>query len=278
MFGYLAADTAHLTPEELVRYKACYCGLCRCLHQRHGVSARLTLNYDMTFLALLLQSLYEPEERKGDDTCLVHPFRSRQWQQSDVTGYASDMNLVLAYLKCLDDWEDDGSMLSLGEAKALQKVYEKVSGLYPRQCRVMKESLDSLGRLEKAGREDPDAAAASFGRLLGELFVWRDDRWSDTLRQMGDALGRALYVIDACMDLAGDAACSRYNPFRRYYGLTDNAARFRAILQMLMGDCLRSFDRLPLVQDVSILKNILCIGFWTQFDRKYGKKKEQQNG
>ena len=274
MFGYLAADTSHLTPEELARYKACYCGLCRSLQDRHGIQARLTLNYDMTFLILLLQSLYEPEEHGGDAPCLVHPFRSRPWQQSGITAYAADLNLALAYLKCLDNWEDDGSLLALGEAKALQKAYEDVCARYPRQCAVMQESLRELGILEKDRREDPDAASASFGRLLGELFVWREDRWAETLRRMGDALGRAVYVMDACMDLDGDAARGRYNPFRRWYGLSDNLERFRAMLQMLMGDCLRAFDILPLVQDVSILKNILCMGFWTQFERKYGEKKE----
>ena len=274
MFGYLAADTSHLTPEELARYKACYCGLCRSLQDRHGIQARLTLNYDMTFLILLLQSLYEPEEHGGDEPCLVHPFRSRPWQQSGITAYAADLNLALAYLKCLDNWEDDGSLLALGEAKALQKAYEDVCARYPRQCAVMQESLRELGILEKDRREDPDAASASFGRLLGELFVWREDRWAETLRRMGDALGRAVYVMDACMDLDGDAARGRYNPFRRWYGLLDNGERFRAMLQMLMGDCLRAFDILPLVQDVSILKNILCMGFWAQFERKYGEKKE----
>ena len=274
MFGYLAADTSHLTPEELARYKACYCGLCRSLQDRHGIQARLTLNYDMTFLILLLQSLYEPEESRGDEPCLVHPFRSRPWQQSGITAYAADLNLALAYLKCLDNWEDDGSLLALGEAKALQKAYEDVCARYPRQCAVMQESLRELGTLEKDRREDPDAASACFGRLLGELFVWREDRWAETLRRMGEALGRAVYVMDACMDLDGDAARGRYNPFRRWYGLLDNGERFRAMLQMLMGDCLRAFDILPLVQDVSILKNILCMGFWTQFERKYGEKKE----
>ena len=77
MFGYLAADPSRLSPEELARYKACYCGLCRSLQERHGTLSRLTLNYDMTFLVLLLQSLYEPEEQRGDETCLIHPFRSR---------------------------------------------------------------------------------------------------------------------------------------------------------------------------------------------------------
>ena len=163
MFGYLAADTSHLTPEELARYKACYCGLCRSLQDRHGIQARLTLNYDMTFLILLLQSLYEPEEHGGDEPCLVHPFRSRPWQQSGITAYAADLNLALAYLKCLDNWEDDGSLLALGEAKALQKAYEDVCARYPRQCAVMQESLRELGTLEKDRREDPPASGGSWG-------------------------------------------------------------------------------------------------------------------
>ncbi len=278
MFGYLSADSSRLSPEELARYKACYCGLCRSLQERHGALSRLTLNYDMSFLVLLLQSLYEPEESSGDETCLIHPFRSRPWQRSEVTSYAADLNLALAYLKCLDDWEDDGSLLALTEAKTLQKAYERVCLRYPRQCGVMKESLAALSRLEKEGCEDPDAAAACFGALLAELFVWREDRWSATLRAMGDALGRTLYVMDACMDLDLDTIRNHYNPFRRYYGLSSNEERFRGAMEMLMGDCLAAFDRLPLVQDVSLLKNILCLGLWTQFDRRYKEKKEEQDG
>ena len=57
MFGYLVADTATLTEAQLQRYKACYCGVCRSLEKRHGQLSRLTLNYDMTFLVLLLSSL-----------------------------------------------------------------------------------------------------------------------------------------------------------------------------------------------------------------------------
>ena len=70
MFGYLTADSSKLTEEELARYKACYCGLCRSLGHRHGQLSRLSLNYDMTFLVLLLSSLYEPEEKIGESACL----------------------------------------------------------------------------------------------------------------------------------------------------------------------------------------------------------------
>lgn len=278
MFGYLAADPRHLSEEEFVRYRACYCGLCRSLRKRHGSLSRLTLNYDMTFLVLLLESLYEPEENRGEDPCLIHPFRARAWHESACTAYAADLNVALSYLKCVDDWQDDGSLRALGGERSLRSAYDEICRRYPRQCSTMQSALSDLRRLETSGIEDPDAASACFGRLLGELFVWREDRWSDTLRAMGNALGKALYVMDACMDLGADAARDRYNPFRRYYGLPDNETRFRSVLTMLMGDCILAFDRLPLVQDAVLLKNILCLGFWVQFDRKYQGKKDKQDG
>ena len=113
------------------------------------------------------------------------------------------------------------------------------------------------------------AAAASFGELMAELMVWREDRWAQDLRALGHSLGRFLYVMDACMDLDADTRRNRYNPFRRFYGLPDNEQRFRDILEMILGECLYAFDRLPLVQDVPLLKNILCAGLWQQFDQKY---------
>jgi len=278
MFGYLVAAADQLTAEELERYRACYCGVCRSIRDRHGQLARLSLTYDMAFLALLLGSLYEPEERAGEEGCIAHPFRPRSWWRSEPSDYAADMNVAMAYLKCLDDWEDDGNAAALAEAGMFKRAYEQVRSAYPRQCAVIREALDSLHRMEKEGLEDPDAAADCFGRLMGEILVWREDRWSDTLRALGHGLGRFLYVMDACMDLDSDALRGRYNPFRRCYGLRDNERRFRDILKMILGESLLYFDRLPLVQDAGILKNILCAGLWAQFERKYGDKRETSDG
>ena len=104
--------------------------------------------------------------------------------------------------------------------------------------------------------------------LMGEIFAPREDYWSTALRSTGQALGRFIYVMDACMDLESDTLFNRYNPFRRYYGL-DNEQRFRDILKMQLGECVFYFDKLPLVQDVGLLKNILCAGLWARFDRKF---------
>ena len=269
MFGYLTADTAALTEEQLRRYQACYCGLCRSLEKRHGQLSRLTLNYDMTFLVLLLGSLYEPEETAGESTCIRHLKTPRPWINHEICDYAADVNLALAYLKCLDDWEDEGSLLALAQARVLRPGYGRVQKAYPRQCAAMAQALEDLHAIEKENREAPDEAAACFGRLMAELFVYREDRWADTLRNMGHALGRFIYLLDACMDLDSDTLHNRYNPFRRYYRREDNEQRFRDILKMQLGECVFYFDKLPLVQDAGILKNILCAGLWTRFDHQF---------
>lgn len=271
MFGYLVGATELMDEAQQKRYKACYCGLCRSLRERHGQRAGLTLNYDMTMLVLVLSSLYEPEEQRGESTCLRHLSKPQGWVTSEMSGYAADMNVALAYLKCLDDWEDDGSLAALVEARSLRKAYEGIKTAYPRQCAAMEDSIARLRNIERENREAPDEAAACFGAMMAEIFAYRDDRWSPALRSMGNALGRFIYLMDACMDLDADTLHENYNPFRRYYGL-DNGERFRDILKMQLGDCVRWFDMLPLVQDAGLMKNVLCAGIWSQFDRKFGRK------
>ena len=278
MFGYLTADRAFLTPEENARYKAAYCGLCRNLRTRYGQTAAFTLNYDQCFLILLLQSLYEEQETGGEETCMVHPVKRQPWWQCRFTDYAADMNIALSYLKLLDNWEDDGSLAAAAAAGVLKPAFGRVKAAWPRQCEAMECSVRDLRRIEKENREDPDGAAETFAGLMAEVFAWQEDRWAPVLRQTGAGLGRFLYIADAAMDLDRDTALNRYNPFRRRYGREDNGEFFRSVLEMLLGECLAAFDRLPLVTDAAILKNILCEGLWTEFNKKYQTDKEKDNG
>ena len=277
MFGYLTARTELLDEEQLRRYKSAYCGLCRSLKERHGQFSRLALSYDLCFLVLLFDSLYEPERTEGEGPCVVHPFSARPWQRSEHSDYAADMTVALAYFKCRDDWEDDSNPAALLEAAALKRAYRRVEEAWPRQCRAVEEGILALRHMEQTRDESPDRAAECFASLMGELFALREDHWSGALYRLGAALGRFLYIMDACMDLDGDTFYDRYNPFRRYYGL-DNAARFRDILRMLLADCARELDRLPLVQDAGILQNIVCVGLWTEFERKFGSEEERAHG
>ena len=270
MFGFVTADLSGLSEQQRQRYKAYYCGLCRSLSERHGTLARFTLTYDMTFLVMVLSSLYEPYDLSGSAPCPAHPLGKRDFLQSEISDYAADMNIVLAYLNCLDDWSDELNAAALASAKALKAAYERVCAEYPRQCGVIKRSMAELRDIEERRELSADAAAAAFGRLMAELFVMHEDRWQSELRSFGMALGQFVYVMDACIDLKGDKRAYKYNPFVYLYGRLDERDRFKAILELLLADCVRSFERLPAVRDADIIKNILCSGVWIKFRRHYG--------
>ena len=123
MFGYVIANKEIMTEDQLARYKACYCGLCRALKSRRGSLSRITLSYDLAFLALVLSSMYEYEECEGAERCIMHPMKTHAWCQSEATDYAADMNLALAYLNALDDWKDDKKLLKLTAAGMMSEEY-----------------------------------------------------------------------------------------------------------------------------------------------------------
>ena len=109
MFGYVTICEPELKVKELRKYKAYYCGLCRTLQEEYGAAGQMTLTYDMTFLIVLLTSLYECGGRTESHACKVHPLKKRPMLRNEITQYAADMNLLLAYFHLRDDWADERS-------------------------------------------------------------------------------------------------------------------------------------------------------------------------
>ena len=271
MFGYILADVKSLSPQQLARYKGQYCGLCRAIGGRCGGVCRLSLTYDMVFLALLLGSLYEPPEEEQDAFCLIHMGRRRSIR-SAATDYAADLNVILAHLNCLDDWEDDRSLLRLGEARLLKAGAEGAAERRPEKTAAIRDCLNELSELERSGEKSPDPGASAFGRLLGELFVWKKDRWEPVLREAGEHMGRFIYLLDALEDLERDARRGLYNPLA---GIMAEGATREEVLDILvnqMASCAAMIDRLPLVQDAELIRNILYNGVWTSLGRKKEKR------
>lgn len=270
MFGYVSANHAELTKQQRDRYGSVYCGICLAIRQQSGTIARLGLSYDMAFLALLHMSLYEPEETSGKNACLMHPIKRRPWLKNEAVDYAADMNVALAYYKFLDDWHDDASFSARVMAKALEAPVKDIEARHPRQCSAIRDCIARLSELEKQNCGNPDLPAAEFGQLMAELLVLHQDHWETTLRQLGDALGRFIYLMDGAMDYSKDKKEGKYNPFLAM-GQPD-PARWEDYLVAIMGRCCEAYERLPLVQDKDLLDNILYSGVWVSYR---GKRKER---
>ena len=269
MFGYVAANQAELSKEQKERYRSVYCGICRRIATQAGGAARMTLSYDMAFLALLHMSLYEPEERIQCSRCAVHPGKSRPWVDNEFIRYAADMNVALAYYNFQDDWEDDRKQSARMMAKKLQKHLPNLEEAWPRQCAAIRDCLGKLSRLEKESCPNPDAPAGVFGDLMGELLVCREDLWAEDLRQVGFHLGRLIYLTDAAQDYDRDKRQGKYNPYAAM-GMEKDPALWRQHQVLAMARCTAAFERLPLVQDKALLNNILYSGVWTYPQKKGG--------
>ena len=247
MFGFVAASVEELTPEEKQRYNSVYCGICRRIRSQSSNLSRLTLSYDTTFLALLLMSLYEPEETGGDHACVLHPIRKKHWVDNDCIRYAADMNVILAYYNALDDWEDDRRTGAKMLADILGKEKDRIEAAYPRQCGAIRSCLSQLSTLEKENCANPDLPAGCFGRLMGELLVWKEDLWSETLRQMGNGLGRFIYLADAADDFDEDARRGRFNALRAVYGDDFDKARREQVRVAMIATLMEAEPALALV-------------------------------
>ncbi len=266
MFGYVVTNPDALPKERQRRFRAMYCGLCATLRRRHGLSGSATLSYDMAFLALLLNALYEPGEQAGRERCPAHPAKPHDYVLSPVMDYAADMNVALAYHKCLDNWRDDRNLLSAGEGALLKRAYRRVQAAWPEKCAAVEDWLGEIHRLEDRQLMDIDAPVNATGRMLGKLFVWpKDDAWADGLRAVGDGLGRFIYFMDAYEDLPRDLRRRRYNPLKALRDRPDYEAMCKASMTMMIADATEAFERLPVVLDADIIRNVLYSGVWSKY-------------
>lgn len=274
MFGYVTADWARLDGAQSLRYQSCYCGLCHALRREFSPLCRLALNYDVTFLVLLLSSLFEPEEDAREARCAAHPLHPRPCVRSEWTDYGAAMTVLLSYEKCRDDWHDDRNPLRLAESGLFRRAARGAAARYPRQAGAVVRGLQALSALEARGAPEPDAAANCFALLLGELFVPDGaGRWAPDLRTLGEALGRFVYLADAAADLQDDLRRGRYNPLAAIAPGGGLPEGFRDDLTVVLGEGTAAFERLPLVRDSALLRNILYSGVFLQYDRAMDKRR-----
>ncbi len=277
MFGYVVANKPELKMREFYKYKAYYCGLCRTLRENYGISGQVTLSYDMTFLVVLLTSLYEPLSEVETKRCIVHPFKKQKMLKNDLTEYVADMNIVLTYFHLRDDWQDERSTKGYLGMKLLHRKYRKLERQYPEKCAVIRTCLEQLQECERREERDLDTVARCFGELMAELFVYKQDHWEETLRTVGFYLGKFIYIMDAYDDIEKDIQNDNYNVLKSRASEEAFDVDCKDMLNYILAECTSAFEKLPCVEDIEILRNILYAGVWSRFDKKQTEKEEKND-
>lgn len=224
MYGYVRPPLGLLDEGEQRRFRAVYCGLCRKLGERYGPPARMILNYDFTYLAILLSDGTEGEAEAH--RCPRHPWKRQAVQPDGASmALAADESVILAYWQLRDGVEDHGFRRGLkyrAGAGALRHAYAQAAKARPGFDRAVRTQLGRLSALEQANSPAMDEAADAFAALLaGAAREAEDPMRRRVLEQLLYHLGRWIYLIDAADDLRKDSRSGNYNPVALRYGLRE---------------------------------------------------------
>lgn len=280
MFGYINVNQKELSEENKAVYQSYYCGLCRSLREFCGSRGQVLLNYDITFLVVLLTGLYEPKTIQESFTCVLHPMKKRLSRKNEIMDYAAQMNVLLAYYNLIDDWKDDKNFTKKTIAGLFEKDYERVVRNYPRQAGAVSDYLEKLSVYEKAKETNIDLVAGLTGEMLGELFAWKEDEWYEELKTLGYYMGKFVYLMDAYEDLKKDEKKDAYNPLRYLESESDQEFETlcRLMMTSMMSECAKSFERLPILTHAEILRNIIYSGVWSKYEYLQLKRKKKKKG
>lgn len=277
MFGYICINEDELKMKDWKRYRGFYCGVCNGLRKRSGNGCRVLLNYDMTFLSILLNGLYEPKETSRQFRCPLHPMKKQTMICSEATDYCSDMTVLLSFHQLMDGFFDDRNFGKGGFAMLIRKKYRNLAITYPRQTQAVECYVKKLSEAEQSHNSDLDYVANLTGTMLGEIFAWKEDRWSESLRDLGFYFGKFIYLMDAYEDLEKDRKKHQYNILlEKNMSDEDLEIYCHDLFPMIISEGVKIFERMPIIKDAEILRNIMYAGIWCKYVMIRQKRRERK--
>jgi len=290
MFGYVNACKMELKVKDFEKYKAYYCGVCKSIKINFGNLPRIVLNYDMTFLAILLDSLEEKNCRYKKQHCLVHPLKKRLIIIDNPSlDYAAFCNVALVYYKLLDNVNDDNSTKSKFYSFFLKHYLKDSESKFKSSMDFIEKNLNSLNSLEKDPKgKNLDEFSHPFAELTAFIvsLSHSEDNNYDLLYKLGYNLGKWIYIIDALDDLETDIKDKKFNAISSSlniknlsYGsfLKEIENRIDFILVSCASECAKTLNELPLKKNIDLLNNILQFGLMEKMDSVF-KRSECENG
>lgn len=257
MFGYVRPVLGRLDEVGRAAYRSSYCGLCHTMGKRYGFPARFSLNYDFTFLAVLLYS-GTGETDKQCRRCPAHPIRTpSECLCGAGVDAAADISMILTWYKLTDDVEDRGFFAGL-PYRVLRLIYRRgyrsAAARTPEYDARVCRGMEQLKQLEQQQSPQLDRVADTFASILSAAAdgLLLDEAKARAMEQLLYHLGRWIYLIDAWDDLEEDEKQHRYNPLN---------ARFNGQARQA-----RDYVETTLTHSTRLLAsaaNLLDFGSWT---------------
>lgn len=268
MFGYIKPCRGQIGEKNFAVFNAYYCGLCKAMGKCCSQASRLGLNYDVTFLALVLSSASDDKYEEHSERCIIHPFSKKVCVKDDAAvDYSAYMGVMLSYLKFADDWHDEKSLKALLCMAFFKAGVHKAKKKYGEEYLYIKERLNELSKLENEKSGDIDKCADCFAKILKRLFApdfIKDENTRRALEWMGYNIGRWIFVLDALDDIKNDFRTGSYNPFLKDFDggnielyCCQKAKELETTLTLTLENAASGFDLLELYKNNETIGKII---------------------
>lgn len=276
MFGYVNVYKDELKIKDYNIYRAYYCGLCKLLGKRHNQLARLSLNYDLTFLAIVTDSLSDRTTEFEVSGCVKKLGKRKLVSEADGLEFAADMNVLLTYFKLKDDIADNHSVKALISIIPFALRIRKIRRLYPELFEVVSESLSRLSYLEDTRCCVLDQVANEFAVIMQAILKTANP----VLETFGYILGRLIYIMDAYDDMVEDYKHKRYNPASSQYEYSGKMTseikeRMKNNLYYTLAALADEYKNLPVKKNKIIIDNIIYLGLRAGCDAIIDERKSR---
>ncbi len=216
MFGYILPERAHLYIKDFDLYRNFYCGICKSMGRQFGQKTRFSINYDITFLTIVVHNFLGVDVSYETLKCITKPFnKSKQMvKENELTDKMSAINVILCYYKVLDDCIDGNKTSRKVLAKSLKKAKNKASLQVPGVEEIIAKRYENLRALEGNKETSIDKVADEFASMMGEIcdFVVGEKK-QDNFTKLCYNVGKWIYLIDALDDFDDDLKTNDYNLF-----------------------------------------------------------------
>lgn len=279
MFGYVKPYKLELTIKDYEIFKAYYCGLCKTIKENFGNLPRMCLNYDMTFMAILLDSLSDEEGVFYINRCFMHPLQKRMMlRKNDPLNFSAYLNVALTYYKICDDVQDEKNF----KDTLLKTLFKRYKILFDNQYSdlnlIIKNNLNLLNKYETSKViSSIDEVCHPFSQLTGELLLNYQPTLpcnKESLFKLGYNLGKWIYLMDAFDDLQDDMKKNKFNPINVVFNKSNLSFndfyisikdRIDFSITCSANSIFDNYNNLQILKNNELLKNILTLGIMDRY-------------
>lgn len=221
MFGILKPQCNLLDRQDRARHGSAYCNLCGLVGSRYSFKSRMLVVHDIATLWWLLEdpdaSLYRP--LTVGNCVRGGTARLRTKELPPLAQLLAGISAYTVGIKVADDLADENSW----RIRLANRMYHQVFDQAREDLRVVGFEIEELEQalvehaaVERRSERDLDQAAAATGRayalVTSALAAHLPSRFTpQQAAELGDAVGRAIYVTDAIRDYEQDCGTA-YNP------------------------------------------------------------------